>query len=182
MVVQLCGNTLTFTELYVLNEWHLCCVAFINKTCIPLKKKKKKTVVIQSLRHVWLFTACKASLSFTIFWRLLKLMSIDSVMPSNHLILCCPLLLPSVFPSIKVFSSELALCIWWPKYWRFSLIINPSNEYLGLISFRIDWFDHAVQRILKSLLQHRNSKASILWCPAIFKVQLSYWYMTTKNP
>ena len=102
-------------------------------------------------------------------------------MPSNHLILCRPLLLPSVFPSIRVFSNKSALHIRWPKYWSLSFNISPSNEYLGLISFRIDWFDHAVQRILKSLLQHRNSKASILWCPAIFKVQLSYWYMTTEK-
>ena len=92
-------------------------------------------------------------------------MSIESVMPSNHLILCRPLLMPSVFPSIRVFSSELALRIRWPKHWSFSFSISPSNEYSGLISFRIDWFDLlAVQGIFKTLLQHHNSKASIFWC------------------
>ena len=106
-----------------------------------------------------------------------------SVMPSNHLILWCPLLLlPSVFPSIRVFSSESALCIkWpeWPEYWSFSFSISPSNEYSGLISFRIDWFDLAVQGTLKSLLQHHSLKASVLWHSAFFIVQLSYPYMTT---
>ena len=111
-------------------------------------------------------------------WSLRKLMSIESVMPSNHLILCHPLLLSSIFPSIMVFSSESALCIRWPKYWSFS--INPSNEYLGLISFKIDWFDLlAVQGTLNSLLQHHSSKASILWHSAFFMVQLSHRYMTT---
>ena len=102
-------------------------------------------------------------------------------MPSNHLILCHPhLLLPSIFPSIRVFSSESVLCIRWPKYWSFSFTISPSNEYSGLISFSIDWFDlPAVQGILKSLLQHHSSKASILWCSAFFIVQLSHPYMTT---
>ena len=105
----------------------------------------------------------------------------ESVMPSNHLILCHPLLLPpSVFPSIRVFSNESVLCIRWPKYWSFSFSISPSNEYSGLISFRIDWLDlPAVQGTLKSLLQHHSSKASILWCSAFFMVQLSYPYMTT---
>ena len=104
-------------------------------------------------------------------------------MPSNHLILCRPLfLLPSIFPSIRVFSSESALHIKWSKYWSFSFSINPSNEYLGLISFRIDWVDLlAVQGALKSLLQHHSSKASILWCSAIFIVQLSHPYMTTRK-
>ena len=108
--------------------------------------------------------ACQASLFFTVSWSLLKLVSIDSMMPSNHLILCHPLLfLPSIFPSIKIFSSELALCIRWPKYWSFSFSISPSNEYSGSISFRIDWFDlFAVQGTLKSLLQNHSSKASIL--------------------
>ena len=112
---------------------------------------------------------------------LLKLMSIESVMPSNHLILCCPLiLLPSVFPNIRVFSNELALHIRWPKYWSFSFSISPSNEYSGLISFRMDWFDLlAVQGTLKSHLQHHNSKASILQHSAFFIVQLSHPYMTT---
>ena len=108
-------------------------------------------------------------------------MSIELVMPSNHLILCHPLLFPpSIFPSIKVFSSELALPIRWPKYWSFSFSISPSNDYLGLISFRMDWLDLlAVQRMLKSLLQHHSSKASILWHSAFFIVQLSHLYMTT---
>ena len=108
-------------------------------------------------------------------------MSIESVMPSNHLILCCPLLLlPSIFPSIRVFANESALRIRWPKYWSFSLNISPSNEYSGLISSRIDRFDFlAVQGTLKCLLQHHSSKASILWCSAFFIVQLSHSYMTT---
>ena len=107
-------------------------------------------------------------------------MSIELVMPSNHLILCRPLLLPSVLPSIRVFSNETVLCIRWPKYWSFSLSISPSNEYSGLISFRIDWLDLlAVQRTLKSLFQHHISKASVLWCSALFVVQLSHPYMTT---
>ena len=113
-------------------------------------------------------------LSFTISWSLFKFMSILSTVPSNHLILRCPLfLLSSVFPRIRVFSNELALYIRWPKYWSFS--ISPSNEYSGLISFKIDWFDHfAVQGTLKSLLQHHTSKVSILWCSAFFIVQLSH--------
>ena len=108
-------------------------------------------------------------------------MSIESVMPSNHLILCGPLLLlPSIFPSIRVFSNESVLHIRWPKYWSFSFSINPFNEYSGLISFRIDWLDLlAVQGTLKSLLQHHSSTASILWCSAFFIVQLSHQYMTT---
>ena len=113
--------------------------------------------------------------------RLLRLMSMESVMPCNHLILCHPLLLPhSIFPSIRVFSSESVLCIKWPKYWSFSFSISPSNEYSGLISFRVDWLDFlAVQGTLKSLLQHHSSKASILWHSAFFTVQLSHPYMTT---
>ena len=112
---------------------------------------------------------------------LLKLMSIKSVMPSNHLILCRPLLLlPSIFPSIRVFSNESVLHIRWPKYWNFSFSIRPSNEYSGLISFRMDWLDLlVVQETLKSLLQHHSSKASILWCSDFFIVQLSHPYMTT---
>ena len=123
---------------------------------------------VQSLGCVQLFVtlwtaAHQASLSITNSQSLLKLMSIASVMPSNHLILCHPLLLPSIFPSIRVFSNELVLPIWWPKYWSFSFSIGPSSEYLGLISFRIDWLDLlAVQGTLKSLLQHHSSKASIL--------------------
>ena len=123
--------------------------------------------------------ARQTSLSITTSWSLLKLMSIESVMPSNHLILCRPLLLPSsVFASIRVFSNESVLCIRWPKYWSFS--ISPSNEYSGLISFRMDWLDHlAVQGTLKSLLQHHSSKASIPQHPVFFIVQLSHPYMTT---
>ena len=121
---------------------------------------------------------CQASLSITSSWSLLRLMSIELVMPSNHLILCCPLLLlPLIFPSIGIFSNELAEM---PKYWHFSFSISPSNEYSGLISFRIDWFHLlAVQGTLKSLLQHHSSKASILWLSAFFIVQPSRLYMTT---
>ena len=132
---------------------------------------------VQSLSHVRLFVtpwtaARQASLSITNSQSLLKLMSITSVMPSNHLILCYPLLLPpSVFPSIRVLSNESALRIRWPKYWSFSFSISPSNEYSGLISFRMDWLDLlAVQGTLKSLFQHHSSKASILWCSAFFMV------------
>ena len=124
--------------------------------------------------------ACQTSLSIANSWSLLKLMSIKLVMPSNHLILCHPfLLLPSIFPSFRVFSSESVLCIRQPKYWSFSFSISPSNEYSGLISFRIDGFDLAVQRTLKSLLQHHSLKASILQCSSFFMVQLSHPYMTT---
>ena len=128
--------------------------------------------------------ARQASLSITKSQSLLKLMSIESVMPSNHLILCHPLLLlPSLFPSIRVFSNDSALCIRWPKYWSFSFSINPSNEYLGLISFRIDWFDLlAVQGTLKSLLQHPSSKAPIPWHSLFFMVQLSHPYTSTGKP
>ena len=141
---------------------------------------------VQSFSRVQLFAtpwtaARQASLSFTISRSLIKLMSIKLVMPSNHFILCHPLLLlPSVFPSIRVFSKESVLLIRWPKYWSFSFRINPSNEYSGLISFRTDRFDLlAVQGTLKSLLQHHSSKASILRCSAFFIVQLSHPYMTT---
>ena len=114
-------------------------------------------------------------------WSLFKLMSIESVMPSNHLILCHPLLLLlSIFPSIRVFSNESVLRTRWPKYWSFNFSISPSNEYSGLISLRMDWLDLlSVQGTLKSLLQHHSSKASILWCSAFFIVQLSHPYMTT---
>ena len=141
---------------------------------------------VQLLSHVQLFAtpwtaACQASLSNTNSWSLLKLISIELVMPSNHLILCCPLLLlPSIFPSIRVFSNESLFRIRWPKYWSFSLSISPFNEYSGLISFRIDWLDLlAVQGTLKSLLQHHSSKTSILQCSAFFIVQFSLPYMTT---
>ena len=140
---------------------------------------------VQLLSHVRLFAipwtaAHQASLSITNSRSLLKLMSIESVMPSNHLILCRPLLLPpSIFPSIRVFSNESVLPIRWPKYWSFSFSISPSNEYSGLISFRIDRFDLlGIQENLKSLLQHHTSKASILQCLAFFTVQLSHPYMT----
>ena len=124
--------------------------------------------------------AHQAPLSITNSQSLLKLVFIVLAMPSNHLILCHPLLLPSVFPRIRVISSEYTLHTRWPKYWTFSFSISPSNEYSGLISFRIDWFDLlAVQRTLKSLLQHHSSKASILGGSAVFIVQLSYPYMTT---
>ena len=140
---------------------------------------------VQLLSHIWLFAtprtaARQASLSITNSRSLPKLMSIESVMPSNYLILCHPLLLlPSIFPSIRVFSNESAVCIRWPKYWSFSFNISPSNEHPGLI-FRMDWLDLlAVQGTLKSLLQHRSSKASILRSSAFFTVQLSHPYMTT---
>ena len=126
------------------------------------KQSLNLDIIVESLSCVQLFVtpwtaAPQASLSFTISHSLLKLMSIQSVMPSNHLILCCPLLLlPLVFPSIEVFSYELALCIRWPKYWNFSFSISPSNEISGLISFRIDWFHLIVQGTLKNLLKHHN--------------------------
>ena len=143
-------------------------------------------VIVQSLSSVWLcvtpWTAARqASLFFTVSQRLLQLMSIESVMPSNHLILCHPLLLPpSIFPSIRVFSNDSALHIRWPKYWSFSFSISTSNGHPGLSFFRMDWLDLlAVQGTLKSLLQHHSSKASILWRSAFFTVQLSHPYMTT---
>ena len=146
---------------------------------------------VQLLSHVQLFwpqglqhTRLPSSITNT--WSLLKFMFImmpwrhESVMPSNHVILCCPLLLPSVFPSIRVFSNESACHIRWPKYWSFSFSISPAKEYSGLISFRMDWLDlPAVQGTLNSLLQHHSSKASVLWCSAFFIVQLSHPYMTT---
>ena len=141
---------------------------------------------VRSLSHVLLFAtpwteAHQASLSITNSRSLLKLMSIESVMPSNHVILCCPLLiLPSIFPIIKIFSNELVLCIRWPKYWSFSFSVSFSNEYSGLISFRMHCLNLlADQGILKSLLQHHSSKASILWHSVFFIVQLSHPYMTT---
>ena len=141
---------------------------------------------VQSFSRVWLFVtpwtaACHISLSITNSWSRPKPMSIESVMPSDYFILCHPLLLlPSIFPSIRVFSNESALHIRWPKYWSFSFSISPSNEHRGLISFRMDWLDLlAVQGTLKSLLQHHSSKASILQCSAFFIVQLSHPLMTT---
>ena len=157
----------------------------MNVTGLTMKKfflvVKKKALVsvssVQSFSHVWLFAtpwtiACQASLSITNSQSPPKPMSIESVMPSSHLILCCHLLLlPSIFPSIRVFSNESALHIRWPKYWSFSFNISPSNEHPGLISFRMDWLDLlAVQGSLKSLLQHHSSKASSLWRSSFFRV------------
>ena len=156
------------------------------KPALNLYTVKLGICSVQSLSQVQLFVtpwtaACQASLSITSSRSLLKLMSIELVMPSNHLILCQPLLfLPSIFPSILVFSSESVIHIRWPKYWSFSFSISPSNEYSGLIFLRIDWLDLlAVQGTLKSLLQHHSSKASILQHSTSFIVQLSHPYMTT---
>ena len=155
----------------------------------PTNERKHLQIIclfslVQSLSRVQLFvtpwtTARQTSLSITDSWSSPQLMSIKSVMPSNHLILCCPLLLlPSIFPSIRVFSNESALCIRWPKYWSFSFNISPSNEHPGLTSFRMDWLDLlTVQGTLKSLLQHHSSKASILWCSTFFIVQLSHLFV-----
>ena len=155
---------------------------------IIIQNTQQKFSSVQSLSHVRLFAtpwtaACQASLSITNSWSLLKLTSVELVMPSSHHILCRPLLLPSIFPSIRVFSNESVLHIRWPKYWSFSLSISPSSENSGLISFRMDWLDIlAVQGTLKSLLQHHSSKASILQQSAFFMVQLSLPYMTTGEP
>ena len=158
---------------------------FLERYCTKAETMKNRNLnqfsSVQLLSRVRLFatpqtSAQQASLSVTNSWIILKLMSIELVMPSNHLTLCRPLLcLPSIFPSIRVFSNKSALCIRWPKYWSFSFTISPSVEYSGLISFRIDWLDLlAVQGTLKSLLQHHSSKASILWHSAFFIVQLSH--------
>ena len=159
--------------------------SLLNKLTILWKKEGMNEGIenvfssIQLLGHVWLFatpwiTAHQASLSITNSWSSPKLMTIKSVMPSSHLILCCPLLLlPPIPPSIRVFSSESTLCMRWPKYWSFSFSISPSNEHPGLVSFRMGWLDLlAVQGTLKSLLQHHSSKASILQHSAVFTVQL----------
>ena len=147
---------------------------------LPFRSAQLSSVQLLSRVTPWT-AACQAFPSITSSQSLLKPMSIESVMPSNHLILCCPLLLlPSVFPSIRVFYNESVFYIRWPKYWSFSFSISPSNEYSGLTSFRTDWFDLlAVQGTLKSLLQHHGSKASILQCAVFFMVQLSHPYMTT---
>ena len=151
----------------------------------PVNSKGNQFSSGQSLSRVRLFAtswtaACQASLSLTNSHSLLKLMSVKLVMSSNHLILCHPLLLPSIFPSIRVFSNESVLHIRLPKYWSFSFSLSPSNEYPGLISYRNDWFDLlAVQGTLKSLLHNHSSKASILWCSAFFMVQPSHSYLTT---
>ena len=137
-----------------------------------------------ALHSVQFSRSVVASLSITNSWSLPKLMSTESVMPSNHLILYCPLfLLPSIFPNIRVFSNESTLCIRWPKYWSFSFSISPSSEHPGLISFRMNWLDLlAAQGTLKRLLQHHSSKASILQCSAFFMIQLSHPYVTTGKP
>ena len=148
-------------------------------------KYYSKEHVVQLLSLGWLIAtpwtaAHHASLSFTTFWSLLEPMSIELVVPSNHLIFCHHLLLLlSIFPSISVLFSELALCIRWPNYWGFSFSISPSNAYSGLIAFRIDWFDLSLSMALKSLLKQHSSKASIIWDSAFFMVQLSHAYMTT---
>ena len=160
----------------------------LKDTCFLEEKQWQTFVVVQPLSRCCLFAtpwsaACQASLSFTISWSLLKLMPIESVMPSNHLVLCHPLyFLPSVFPRIRLFSNESVLCIRCPKYWSCSFRISPSSEYSGLISFRIDWFDlFAVQGTLKSLLQLHCWKASAFRCSAFFVVHLSHPYMTTRK-
>ena len=152
------------------------------------QNRAQKSYSVQLLSHDPLFAtpwnaACQASLCDTNSQSLLKLISIELVKPCKHLILCHSLLLlPSIFPSIRVFSNDLALRIRWPKYWSFSLNITPSHEYSGLISFRMDWLDLlAVQGTFKSLLQHHSSKESVLWCSAFFIVQLSYPYMTIRK-
>ena len=162
------------------------CWILHSTTSSPMQKARFQFSSVQSLSHVWLFAtpwtaARQASLSISNSRSPPKPMSIESVMPSNHLILCRPLLLlPSIFPSIRVFSSESDLRIRWPKYWSFSFNISPSNEHPGLISFKIDWLDLlAVQGTLKSLLQHHSLKASILGHSAYFTVQLSHLCMTT---
>ena len=153
---------------------------FMFLLCAELSSVQFSRSVLSDSETPWT-VAQQASLSIINSWSLLKLMSIALVMPSNHLILCHPLLLlPSIFPSIRVFSNELVLHIRWPKDWSFSFSINPSNEYSGLISFRMDWLDVlAVQGTLKTLLQYHGSKASILWSLAFFIVQLSQPHMTT---
>ena len=150
--------------------------------------KTDEVFSVQSLSRVQLFAtpwmaASQASLSITNSWSLLKLISIELVVPSNHLILCYPLLLlPETFPSIRVFSIESVLVIRWPNYWSFSFSISPSNEYSGLISFRMDWLDLVeIQGTLKRLPQHHRSRVSILTCSAVFIVQQSHPYMTTEK-
>ena len=167
--------------IFIIRELHI-------KTTVRYHLTLTRISSVQSLSHVWLFVtprtaACQASLSITNSWNLLKLMSIRSMMPSNHLILCHPLLLlPSIFPSNRVFSNKSVLCIGLPKCWSFSFSISPSNEYSGLICFRIYWFDlFTVQGTLRSLLQHHSSKASIFQHSAFFMVQLSHPHITTRK-
>ena len=157
------------------NPWHFW-------SSVQFSSVQFSSSVVRLFVTPWI-AACQASLSITNSWSSLRLTSIESVMPSSHLILCHPLLLlPPIPPSIRVFSNESTLRMRWPKYWSFSFSIIPSKEILGLISFRMDWLDLlAVQRTLKSLLQHHSSKASILQCSACFTVQLSHPYMTTEK-
>ena len=172
---------------YIITFWSL-----LTSSSVPLVPCPKNSSYLASLLllfSLWLsgtsWTVPHQALPFcAISWSLLKFMSIESVMSSNHLILCHSLLLPpSVFPSIRVFSDESVLCIRWPKYWCFSFSTSPSSEYSGLISFRMDWLDLlAVQGTLKSLLQHHSSKASVLRRSAFFLVQLSHLYMTREEP
>ena len=169
--------------LLLLQNIHWLCALFTASTAAILIQFS----LVQSLSRVRLFgtpwiAAHQASLSITNSWSSLKLMSIESVMPSSHLILCRPLfLLPQMPPSIRVFSNESTLHMRWPKYWSFSFSISPSNEHPGLISFRMDWLNLlAVQGTLKSLLQHHSSKASILLCSAFFTVQLSHTWLLEK--
>ena len=193
------SHSLRICSMYVKNTYIYKCMYIQTHTCIGNNKQKKLDLsklhfewmklliqLVQSLSHVQLFAtpwtaACQASLSITNSQSLLKLMSIQSVMPSNHLILCHPLpFLPSIFPSIRVFSNKSAFRIRWPKYWSFSFNISPSNEYSGLISFRMDWLDLlGIQGTLKILLQYHSSKASIIRHSAFFIVQLSHPCMTT---
>ena len=180
-VPSLCRHPVSLASIYFT-------LGFQRITCVSFSKwRTLQFSSVQSLSHVQLFVtpwtaACQASLSITNSWSSLKLMSIESVMPSNHLILCRPLLLlPSNFSSIRVFSNESALHIRWPKYWSFRFNISPSNEHPGLISFRMDWLDLlAVQGTLKKLLQHHTSKASILLCSAFFIVQLIHTWLLEK--
>ena len=187
-------NKLKFIEylLYIrhrnkYHEEHYLNLFFLNNISLFGSARSYSVSAVQLLSSVRVFatpriTARQASLSVTNSRSSLKLMSIESVMPSRHLILCCPLLLPPIPPSIRVFSNESTLCMRWPKYWSFSFSISPSNEYSELICFRIDWLDLlAVQGTLKSLLQHHSSKASILRRSAFFTVQLSHPYMTTEK-
>jgi len=172
------------------SSYEYCCfsIADLGQLWSRLPDSLSSAQSVQVLSCVQLFVtpwtaACQASLSINNSWSLLKFMSTESVMPCNHLILCHPLLLlPSIFPSIRVFWNESVLSIRWPKYWSLSFSLSPSNEYSGLISFRMDWSDlFAVQGTLKSLLQHHSSKASILQCSAFFMVQLSHPYTTTRK-
>ena len=166
--------------------WSTDKVEFINSCFMCLLSTSVQFSIVHSLSHVQLFatpwiTALQASLSITISWSSLRIMSNKLVMPSSHLILCHPLLLWTPIPSsIRVFSNESALCIRWPKYWSLSFNISPPNEHPGLIWFRMDWLDlHAVEETLKSLLQHHSSKVSILWHSAFFIVEFSHPYMAT---